>query len=281
MGYYLEDNPPVRSQYAERPTGTQPRLIVVHTTEQPPDVSGADSGAEGLARYVQHRRGAGCYHSCVDSDSTVRLVSPTMQCWGARYVNPYALHISHSTKAALWTSMPGNWVSNTLARSAQEVAMWCDIYDIPPRLITRSEGIDNGVPGIISHAAVDPSRRVDPGPDFPWDRWLNMVADFMEPDYGPEGKTFPQYDPAIEDLVPKVASCAAPGGGVWLLTSEGGVFAWDAPYYGALNYDPRFSDPANPPYEVLGSPARILPRGSSNSDGYRIVTTLGYSYDYH
>jgi len=277
--YWLDENPPVRSQYAERPPGVLPRLIVLHTTQQPPDVTGSDSGAEGLARYVQRRSTAGCYHSCVDSDSTVRLVSPTMQCWGARYVNKFALHISHSTKAAMWTQLPHDWVTATLKNSAREVADWCDRYGIPPRLITRTEAIDFGTAGIISHASIDPDRRTDPGVDFPWTQWLEWVSEYMEPITGPAGPTAPEFRPPIDDTEPKVSWCHAPDGGVWLLTDGGGVFAWGAPYFGGLGHDPRYPDGV-PGYDPIGEPALIRPNGDRSHDGYTITTDLGYEYSY-
>ena len=167
--YYLIDNPPVRRQFKARVQTGNPNLIVVHTSEQPPDIVGDDHGAEKLAAYIQRRTSAGCYHTAVDADSTVAMVPPGLQCFGARYVNDRALHVSHATKAAAWGDLPTDYRSRMLAFSAGVAAQWCQEFDIPPVQVTDTASIIAGTAvGICSHADVDPMRRTDPGVTFPW-----------------------------------------------------------------------------------------------------------------
>jgi len=218
MGYWLEDNPPIRSQFADRPNGVRPTLVVVHTSEQPADLVAPDNGTEALARFIQQRPTAGCYHTAVDSDSTINLVDPIKQCWGARGVNEIALHISHCTRAKDWSTLPADWVTETLTRSAATVAEWCRQFTIPARFVDPADG----VPGITSHAAVDPGRRTDPGQSFPWDRWLTMINDNLN--VGP-------YGPLNAPIVAVAANYTT--GGYWAVGADGGVFAVNTPFHGS------------------------------------------------
>ncbi len=216
--YYLEEHPPVRSQFAARPNGVTPTLVVVHTSEQPPDLTPPDDGAEALARFIQGRSDAGCYHTAVDSDSTVDLVDPVLQCWGARGVNEIALHVSHCTRAKDWSTLHADWVTEVLTRSAATVAEWCQRFSIPARFV--EPGSDQA--GITSHAAVDPGRRTDPGQSFPWDRWLRMINDNMN--VGPFGP----LNAPIVGMTPDYIS-----GGYWAVAADGGVFSINAPFFGS------------------------------------------------
>jgi hypothetical protein len=59
----------------------------------------------------------------------------------------------------------------------------------------------------------------------------------------------------------------SPNGGMWWLGSKGGVFAINAPFYGA---------PAGQSYWGSRTPAAILPSGN----GYRVIDTAGEVYNY-
>jgi hypothetical protein len=64
-----------------------------------------------------------------------------------------------------------------------------------------------------------------------------------------------------------IGGLPSPNGGMWWLGSKGGVFAINAPFYGA---------PAGQPYWGSRVPAAILPNGN----GYMIVDTAGEQYRY-
>ena len=179
---WLNDNPPARSQFRS-PRRDDIRCVVVHTSEQPPDLDGEDTGTLGLAGFIKRRSSAGSYHQIVDSDSTLQLVEDEDEAYGARYGwNRWSLHISHCTKAALWNDMPLSYVQSLMQNSAAIVADWCEKYKIPVSLITKADG-ESGKKGIISHARVDPTRRTDPGWSIPqFNSWLAMVrADMNKP----------------------------------------------------------------------------------------------------
>lgn len=174
MGAYLIDHPPRQRQF--RPRGTTiSGVIVVHTAESLPDFTGPDVGAEGVARFIQQRSDFGSYHWLADSDSLIDLVPMRdMQAYGdGTGSNPHAIHISAATQAHRWAGLPKDWVEGTVANMALAAHRASDLLEdvhgvrIPARRVTKAQS-DNRVEGFITHAERDPSRRSDPGQDFPW-----------------------------------------------------------------------------------------------------------------
>ena len=187
MGAYLIDHPPAQRQFRER--GTDPSgVIVVHTSEGAPDWVGPDTGAEGLARFIQTRGDFGSYHEGVDSDSIMLLVPFHLQAYGdGTGSNPHAIHISAATQAARWAAAPEEWRRETvknMAEAAARAARWLKAehgITVPARRITKAQS-DRREPGFIAHGDRDPGRRSDPGAGFPWDLFLREFADAMRPD---------------------------------------------------------------------------------------------------
>ncbi len=256
--FYLIDNPPVRSQFGSR-SGTAIDLIVVHTSEQPADVTGADGGADALAAYVQRRPSAGCYHTIADSDSVVNIVPPEFACWGSRFVNKRALHISHSVKSANWEKLHPDYVTGMLSNSARVVAGWLDANPhIPMARIRDTAGIQSGVAtGICAHGDVDPTRRTDPGATFPWDRWLALIDSFRANSsrQGP-------YGPLNAPIVDSVMASSGQG---YLLGEDGGVFTLG----GARYHGSAANDISSPCVSLVTLPG-----------GYFIVTNDGGIFTY-
>lgn len=185
--YYLVEHPPVQTQFRER--GTTPSgVIVVHTAESTPDWVDADTGAEGVARFIQGRSDFGSYHALCDSDSIVPLVPPWMQAYGdGTGSNPHAFHISAATQAAKWAAAPADWRRETvlnMAAAAARYARWIKREHgttVPARRIDRPAS-EVRQPGFISHAERDPSRRSDPGAGFPWELFLQGFSDALNPE---------------------------------------------------------------------------------------------------
>jgi len=78
----------------------------------------------------------------------------------------------------------------------------------------------------------------------------------------------PMINPPIEIAGRVVAVLKAPGGGVWMLTEPGAVYAWECPDRGAPNRHPE--------YWANRKAARLEPFG----DGYTVVASDGARYDY-
>lgn len=179
MGVYLRDHPPARSQYRSprraKPTG----LVVVHTAESVMDTVGPDTGAENVAAFIQRRTNAGSYHDLVDSDSAIQLVEYGDEAYqDGTGSNPYALSISFALSAADWPRLSTARRDAFLAQGARAFARqqaWLRAHGYPTtslRRVTRAQS-DAGVAGFISHAERDPSRRTDPGREFPWAEFLD------------------------------------------------------------------------------------------------------------
>lgn len=179
---YLDDHPN-RRLAQQRPRRAKPSgLIVVHTAESAIDEIGADTGAEGVARYISERTSYGSYHRIADSDSIVDVARFEMTTYGdGTGSNDYAIHISFACRAADWPRMSkarrDAFIRNG-ARAAADAAAWVAEHHgitVPAERITRAES-DRRAPGFISHAERDPSRRTDPGPSFPWADFLTEYA---------------------------------------------------------------------------------------------------------
>lgn len=186
MTAYLIENPPHLRQFRER--GTDPSgVIVIHTAESTPDWVGPDSGAEGVARFIQGRDTFGSYHWITDADTILDLVPLSLQAYGdGTGSNSHAIHVSAATQAAKWDQAPVGWRQETvqnMAAAAARSAKWLKRehgVTVPARRITRAQS-DARAPGFISHAERDPERRSDPGPTFPWDLFMLEYAAIMDP----------------------------------------------------------------------------------------------------
>lgn len=154
------------------------RHIIVHTTEQPPDLTGEDVRAEQLARYLLGAERYGSYHKVTDRDSTVVLVEDGNEAFGAQGGwNPTSLHVSIATQADGWTSMPDDLQQQYGLQAAQVVADWCRKHGIPAQRIEP----DKTQTGILGHGHVDPARRHDPGfTDQQWAAFISTVRQILE-----------------------------------------------------------------------------------------------------
>jgi hypothetical protein len=168
-GYYLLDNPvrtPPTKWYATRRSPV--RVIVLHVTAGLEDLDSTDDqSAEATARYAATTDRAVSWHAGVDTDSVVRLLPPTYTGFHCAGYNSSALGLEISKRNVRWTGMDPEWVRRTLDRAAEAVRPWMAEFSIPARLLTRAE-VDAGQRGFCYHSRLDPTRRSDPGHDFPW-----------------------------------------------------------------------------------------------------------------
>lgn len=186
MVAYLIENPPHSRQFRER-RGKYTGCTVVHTAENTPDWVSHDTGAEGVARFIQGRSDPGCYHWLVDSDSIIHMVPLHLACYGdGTGSNEFAVHVSAATQAAKWNQAPKEWREETvrnMAAASARTARWAKKEHgiiIPAKRITKAES-DAGKPGFIAHAQRDPARRSDPGADFPWDMFFHEYKEILNP----------------------------------------------------------------------------------------------------
>lgn len=148
------------------PTRSQPiRGIVVHTAES--------MDALGVAQYLATIDRAAAAHVVVDTDVTVPLLPDETTAFHAVGGNSAGLGIEIAYKAALWGTQSVA-EEMLLIRSAAWCGLHARLHDIPVRRITVEEW-EGGGRGFISHAELDPANRTDPGPDFPWDRFMALT----------------------------------------------------------------------------------------------------------
>ena len=150
-------------------------LIGIHTMEAPE----GNQTAENVARYFLRPDIQASAHWCVDNDSRVRCVLDTDGAWTMPPTNNYSLNIEMAgyagQTASQWNDSYSNAVLDNCAVCAAE---WCKKYGIPVRHLTSAQ-IANREKGLAGHADVNAvfhaSDHSDPGPNFPWDRFLGMV----------------------------------------------------------------------------------------------------------
>lgn len=156
------------------------RVLVLHTAENIPDNYGPDESAENIAAYGARMDRPASWHVCCDADTTVRCLPDEAVAFHVVDYNTISLGLEMCTQAWRWSKF--DWAHpkrkwhhwRILNRAAWVFARWSYIHRIPLRLLTKDQ-VDAGRRGVCTHTRLDPSRRTDPGPDFPIDRFLAMA----------------------------------------------------------------------------------------------------------
>lgn len=165
--------------------------ICIHTTENP-----FGARAEDVADW-QINTETGSYHALVDIYGTrLRCNTDDWHTWSTgNRGNDILLHLSFVGFARYSRA---EWLKQDrmLAAGATIAAHWCRTYGIPAKKVTAA-----GLPGILGHADTrvwGGTDHTDPGPGFPWDKFLEYVNANLTPK-GNDDMT-PEQDTILREI---------------------------------------------------------------------------------
>lgn len=214
MSTYFETHAQKLNQWGRvRRNGAKPSgVVVIHTAESATDFSGADSGAESVARYFTQAARYASYHAICDADSTIQLVPWASEAWHDTGTNNHSVGISGAIQCKHWDELEerGEKIVKRMAAAAADYAKWLKKtrgITIPAHKITRDQS-RNKVPGFLAHGTSDPGRRSDPGSEFDWDLFFTEYRRLMSGDVEPVGKVEPAPTPG-KPPAPKKKNSAA------------------------------------------------------------------------
>ncbi|WP_273843968.1 N-acetylmuramoyl-L-alanine amidase [Rubrobacter calidifluminis] len=152
-GAVVYDIPSSAWTYANRPHDLAITYVVIHYT-QGESFHPISFGPGGLAHY-----GVG------DDGSVDQYIQERYIAWhaGNWYYNQHSVGVEHTGYGR-----PQDWTEAKLRGSAKLVANICERYRIP---IDRSH--------IIGHSEVPDADHTDPGPNFPWLKYMRLVRNYL------------------------------------------------------------------------------------------------------
>ena len=153
-------------------------LIVFHDMEYPERMTAAEQVANWFGGKVGEPPEASA-HLCIDADSAVKCLDWMSVGWHAPGCNHNGIGLEHAGYAR---QSRDQWLDEyshaMLVLSARITAALCDLFDLPRELV-EVDGLRAGDKGITSHRwaslAFRKSTHTDPGPDFPWDVYMDLV----------------------------------------------------------------------------------------------------------
>lgn len=185
MGYYLLDHPNAyalaywakqgkKRGYWGYPTRTKPiQGFVEHIPVAIQDLEGSDPTAENVARYFSTTDRPASAHVCIDADSTVECLPDEVTAFHAKDGNSNGLGVEQGWGHLDWGKNPARDLQ-VIALSAKWHAPRVKRYDVPLQRVTAAQW-NGGVKGFIDHSRLDPTRRLDPGPNFPWQTLFDLI----------------------------------------------------------------------------------------------------------
>lgn len=164
-------------------------LIVIHTMEAPEKPGTARAVAEWFGSANAPQASA---HYCIDDTAIIQCVSEGVVAWAAPGANRNGIHLEHAGFAAQtenqWDDVYSKAVLRNSARLAADLAAR---YAIPIARAVPGQG--RGFCGHVdvTNALNGGKGHTDPGPHFPWGRYLTAVAAEQNPPTRDDLRTLP------------------------------------------------------------------------------------------
>lgn len=262
----------IQAKNYTKTNGRKIDLIVIHDMEYPEELDAAEKVAQYFAGKNAPRASA---HYCIDNNSIVQCVREQDIAWHAPGANARGIGLEHAGYAK---QRPEDWSDSysqqELSLSAALSAQLCIKHKLPVEFVTI-DGLRANRRGITTHVAVshafNKSDHTDPGPNFPMAQYLKMVTNVLTATMGPP----PSKGVHMVNRPPvKILTHPSWNGGYLIITDDGGVFAFDAPFFGSTG-----DVPLNKPivdaevtasgqgYWLLGGDGGVFAFGDAGSKG--------------
>lgn len=187
--------PAAKFEPSDREASYDVDTVVIHTTEgtyhdEDGFAENQDRIYAGTIRYFENPedRSVSAHYVVGRRGEITQMVSDKDVAWHATYYNKRSIGI----ECAGWSARPETWNDENLEALARLVAHLCARYDVEPAHPDGDAVTCGGrftKAGLVGHTQIQTpgsppgegsGARTDPGPHFPWDRFVKRVREIVD-----------------------------------------------------------------------------------------------------